>query len=92
VIDAPCQGRNAEEAAARQRPLGNGIAWYAALRIGAALLTPITAAVGLTDQPRSTAATAFWLALHSELPFGENPLQSDVLVLQLPQACHDVGL
>jgi hypothetical protein len=31
--------------------LGNGIAWYATLGIGAPLLTVIAAIVGLTDDP-----------------------------------------
>jgi hypothetical protein len=43
--------------------LGHGIAWYAALGIGAALPTVIAAAVGLADPPSTPAATALWLAL-----------------------------
>jgi hypothetical protein len=43
--------------------LGRGIAWYAALGIGAALLTVIAALVGLTDQPSTPAAAALWLAV-----------------------------
>jgi hypothetical protein len=43
--------------------LGHGIAWYAALGIGAALLTVVAAAVGLTDPPSTPAAAALWLAL-----------------------------
>jgi hypothetical protein len=43
--------------------LGRGIAWYAALGIGAALLTVIAAVVGLTQQPGMPAAAALWLAL-----------------------------
>jgi hypothetical protein len=43
--------------------LGNGIAWYAALGIGAALLTLIAAIVGLTDHPGAQSAAALWLAL-----------------------------
>jgi hypothetical protein len=42
--------------------LGHGIAWYAALGIGAALLTIIAALVGLTDEP-DTQSSALWLAL-----------------------------
>jgi hypothetical protein len=43
--------------------LERGIAWYAALGIGAALLTVIAAVVGLTQQPGMPAAAALWLAL-----------------------------
>jgi hypothetical protein len=43
--------------------LGNGIAWYAALGIGAALLTVVAAVVGLADRPGTPAAAALWLAL-----------------------------
>jgi hypothetical protein len=43
--------------------LGRGIAWYAALGIGAALLTVIAAVVGLADPPGTAAAAALWLAL-----------------------------
>jgi hypothetical protein len=43
--------------------LGNGIAWYAALGIGAALLTVVAAVVGLTDRPDPATAAALWLAL-----------------------------
>jgi hypothetical protein len=42
--------------------LGHGIAWYAALGIGAALLTIIAALVGLTDES-DTQSSALWLAL-----------------------------
>ena len=43
--------------------LGRGIAWYAALGIGAALLTVLAALVGLTDEPGTQSAVALWLAL-----------------------------
>jgi hypothetical protein len=43
--------------------LGRGIAWYAALGIGAALVTVAAAAGGLTDRPDGQAAAALWLAL-----------------------------
>jgi hypothetical protein len=43
--------------------LGRGIAWYAALGIGAALLTVLAAVVGLTDEPGTQSAVALWLAL-----------------------------
>jgi hypothetical protein len=43
--------------------LGHGIAWYAALGIGAALLTVLAAAVELTDQPSTQSSAALWLAL-----------------------------
>jgi hypothetical protein len=43
--------------------LGRGIAWYAALGIGAALLTVLAAVVGLTDQPGTPASAALWLAV-----------------------------
>ena len=43
--------------------LGHGIAWYAALGIGAALLTVLAAVVGLTDRPGAQLAAALWLAL-----------------------------
>jgi hypothetical protein len=43
--------------------LGRGIAWYAALGIGAALLTVLAALVGLTERPGTPSETASWLAL-----------------------------
>ena len=43
--------------------LGHGIAWYAALGIGAALLTVSAAVVGLTDRPDGATGVALWLAL-----------------------------
>jgi hypothetical protein len=43
--------------------LGNGIAWYATLGIGAALLTVVTAVAGLTDRPDPATSAALWLAL-----------------------------
>jgi hypothetical protein len=43
--------------------LGNGIAWYAALGIGAALLTVVAVVVGLNDQPDMQSSAALWLAL-----------------------------
>jgi hypothetical protein len=43
--------------------LGRGIAWYAALGVGAALLTVLAVVVGLTDRPGTQSAAALWLAL-----------------------------
>jgi hypothetical protein len=43
--------------------LGPGIAWYATLGIGAALLTVFAAIVGLTSEPGTQSAFALWLAL-----------------------------
>jgi hypothetical protein len=45
--------------------LWHGIAWYAALGIGAALLTVVAAVVGLTltEQPGTQSSAALWLAL-----------------------------
>jgi hypothetical protein len=43
--------------------LGRGIAWYAALGIGASLLTVSAALVGLTGRPDGQAMAALWLAL-----------------------------
>jgi hypothetical protein len=43
--------------------LGHGIAWYATLGIGAALLTVVAAVAGLTDRPDTQASAALWLAL-----------------------------
>jgi hypothetical protein len=43
--------------------LGRGIAWYATLGIGAALLTLGAAVVGLSDRPDGPTAVALWLAL-----------------------------
>jgi hypothetical protein len=43
--------------------LGRGIAWYATLGIGAALLTVAAVVVGLTDRPGTQSEAALWLAL-----------------------------
>lgn len=43
--------------------LGNGIAWYGALGVGAALVTLLAAVTGLLDGPDSQAAAASWLAI-----------------------------
>jgi hypothetical protein len=43
--------------------LGRGVAWYAALGIGAALLTLAAAVVGLAGRPDGPTAVALWLAL-----------------------------
>jgi hypothetical protein len=43
--------------------LGRGIAWYATLGVGAALLTVLAVLVGLTDRPDPQVAAALWLAL-----------------------------
>jgi hypothetical protein len=43
--------------------LGRGIVWYAALGIGAALLTVSAAVLGLTGQPDGPTAAALWWAL-----------------------------
>jgi hypothetical protein len=47
----------------RAGDLGRGIPWYAALGIGAALLTVLAAVAGLADPPSTQAAAALWLAL-----------------------------
>lgn len=44
----------------RAGDLGNGIAWYGALGIGAALLSVIAAGVVLADGPTSAQAAAAW--------------------------------
>ena len=43
--------------------LANGVAWYAVLGVGAALLTLIAAAAGLADHPSTAAAVALWVAI-----------------------------
>lgn len=44
--------------------LSNGVAWYAGLGIGAALLAVVAAGVNLADQPGSgAAAAALWCAI-----------------------------
>ena len=43
--------------------LGRGRIWYAALGVGAALLTLLAAVVGLSDRPDGPTAVALWLAL-----------------------------
>lgn len=43
--------------------LGPGIAWYATLGVGAALLTVVAVVVGLTGQPDAQMSAALWLAL-----------------------------
>jgi hypothetical protein len=43
--------------------LANGVAWYAVLGVGAALLTLIAAAAGLADHPSTAAAVALWAAI-----------------------------
>ncbi len=43
--------------------LWHGIPWYAALGVGGALLTLITAAVGLTRRPDGTTTLALWLSI-----------------------------
>jgi hypothetical protein len=47
----------------RAGDLWHGIAWYAALGIGAALLTVVAAVVGLAEQPGTQSVAALWLAL-----------------------------
>jgi hypothetical protein len=47
----------------RAGDLGRGIAWYASLGIGAALLTVVAAVIGLADRPDGQTAAALWLAL-----------------------------
>jgi hypothetical protein len=47
----------------RAGDLGRGIAWYAALGVGAALLTVIAAVVGLAGRPGTPASGALWLSL-----------------------------
>jgi hypothetical protein len=43
--------------------LGPGVAWYATLGIGAALVTVLAVLVGLTGQPDAQLSAALWLAL-----------------------------
>src|SRR6266498_4342213 len=43
--------------------LANGVAWYAILGVGTALLTLTAAAAGLADDPPTTAAAALWGAV-----------------------------
>jgi hypothetical protein len=43
--------------------LANGVAWYAVLGVGTALLTLIAAAAGLADHPSTAAAVALWVAI-----------------------------
>jgi hypothetical protein len=43
--------------------LSNGVAWYATLGVGAAILTVTAAIVGLTDRPSAQLAAALWLAV-----------------------------
>ncbi len=43
--------------------LANGVAWYAILGVGTALLTLTAAAAGLADDPPTTAAAALWVAV-----------------------------
>lgn len=43
--------------------LSNGVAWYATLGVGAAVLTVIAAVVSLTDGPSAALAAALWLAV-----------------------------
>jgi hypothetical protein len=47
--------------------LTNGVAWYATLGVGAALLTLIAAAAGLADHPSTAAAVALWAAIAATL-------------------------
>jgi hypothetical protein len=47
----------------RAGDLGRGIAWYAALGVGAALLTILAVVVGLTERPGTQSEAALWLAL-----------------------------
>ena len=43
--------------------ISNGVAWYATLGVGAAVLTVIAAVVSLTDGPSAALAAALWLAV-----------------------------
>jgi len=47
----------------RAGDLGRGIAWYATLGVGAALLTVLAAVVGLTGRPNGPTTVALGLAL-----------------------------
>jgi hypothetical protein len=47
----------------RAGDLSNGVAWYATLGVGAAVLTVIAAIAGLTDSPSAALSTALWLAV-----------------------------
>jgi len=43
--------------------LANGVAWYAALGVGTALLALVAADAGLAGQPSTAAAVALWVAI-----------------------------
>ena len=43
--------------------LSNGVAWYAVLGVGTALLTLIATGAGLAGQPSTAAAVALWVAI-----------------------------
>jgi hypothetical protein len=47
--------------------LANGIAWYAILGVGTALLTLLAAAAGLADHPSTAAAVALWVTIAATL-------------------------
>jgi hypothetical protein len=47
----------------RAGDLGHGVAWYAALGIGAAVLTVVAVVVGLAERPGTGSVAALWLAL-----------------------------
>jgi hypothetical protein len=43
--------------------LANGVAWYAVLGVGTALLTLIAAGAGLAGQPSTAVAVTLWAAI-----------------------------
>jgi hypothetical protein len=47
----------------RAGDLWHGVAWYAALGIGAAVLTVVAVVVGLAERPGTQSVAALWLAL-----------------------------
>jgi hypothetical protein len=71
--------------------LGRGIAWYAALGIGAALLTVIAAVVGLADPPSMAAAAALWLALGLTLAHSLTTLRAAPLNFSQRAAAGDAA-
>lgn len=69
--------------------LGRGIAWYAALGIGAALLTVTAAVVGLADPPSPPASAALWLALGLTVAHSLTTLRAAPLNLSQRTAAGD---
>jgi hypothetical protein len=65
--------------------LANGVAWYAALGVGTALLTLIAAGAGLAGQPPTAAAVALWVAIGFLAPMGGRARRSS------PARCRRSG-